>query len=102
MPAGASVVCTGTHTVTQAALDAGSFLDTGTASCTLSLHDALPISVLAAQNARLSLTKADDLNPAKYDHVGQVITYTLTAKNTGNVTLHGVSVSDVPTGRAHV
>ena len=28
--------------------------------------------------------------------MGQIVTYTLTAKNTGNTTLHGVSVSDAP------
>ena len=44
----------------------------------------------------LGLTKTDDLNPAKYDHVGQVVTYTLTATNNGNVTLHDVTVSDSP------
>ena len=44
----------------------------------------------------LALTKADNLNPAFYDHVGQVVTYTLTATNTGNTTLHAVTVSDSP------
>src|SRR5437762_663627 len=34
--------------------------------------------------------------PAHYDHVGQSVTYTLTATNSGNVTLHNVSVSDSP------
>ena len=47
-------------------------------------------------NPVLSLTKTDNLNPAKYDHVGQLVTYTLTATNSGNVTLHNVSVSDAP------
>src|SRR5437763_8893331 len=37
-----------------------------------------------------------DLNPTRYDTLGQVVTYTLTAKNTGNVTLHNVSVTDSP------
>ena len=44
----------------------------------------------------LALTKTDDLNPANYDNVGQVVTYTLTATNTGNVTLNNVTVSDTP------
>src|SRR4051812_35571492 len=35
-------------------------------------------------------------SPGLYDHVGQVVGYTLTATNTGNVTLHNVSVSDNP------
>src|SRR5207249_11781633 len=34
--------------------------------------------------------------PAKYDHVGQVVSYTVTATNTGNTTLHNVTVSDAP------
>src|SRR5258707_12494558 len=53
-------------------------------------------TVTAAPNAKLGLTKTDNLNPAKYDHVGQIITYTLTATNTGTVTLHNVTVSDNP------
>src|SRR5208283_5708610 len=32
----------------------------------------------------------------KYTKVGQVVTYTLTAKNEGNTTLQNVSVSDSP------
>ena len=48
-------------------------------------------------NPVLALTKTDSLNPAKYDHVGQVVTYTLTATNSGNITFHNVSVSDTPT-----
>ena len=49
-------------------------------------------TVLGLKTNALSLTKTDNLNPAKYDHVGQVVTYTLTAKNTGNMTLHNVTV----------
>lgn len=47
-------------------------------------------------NYAMSLTKTDNLNPGKYDHVGQVVTYTLTATNTGNVPLHNVTVTDAP------
>ena len=43
----------------------------------------------------MTLTKTDDL-PGTYDTVGQVVTYTLTATNAGNVTLHNVTVSDTP------
>ena len=42
------------------------------------------------------MTKTDNLNPAKYEKVGQVVKYTLTATNEGNVTLHKVTVSDSP------
>ena len=93
---GDSVICTGTHAITQADLDAGSFLDTASASSTEANAPDAHDTVLAANSPALSLTKTDDLNPLKYDHVGQIVTYTLTAKNTGNTTLHGVSVSDAP------
>src|SRR5207249_1706560 len=48
------------------------------------------------QTYTLGLTKSDNLNPAMYDHVGQVVTYTLTATNNGNATLHNVTVTDSP------
>jgi hypothetical protein len=44
----------------------------------------------------LSLTKTDDLNPGHYTTVGQLVTYTMTATNTGNVTLTNVTVDDSP------
>ena len=50
-------------------------------------------SEVTTPKAALTLTKTDNLNPAKYDHVGQIVTYTLTAKNTGNTPLHNVTVS---------
>ena len=93
---GASIICTGTHSITQADLDAGKFDDTASATSTeVEAKDATD-EILPAQNAVLGLTKTDDLNPAKFDHVGQLVTYTLTATNDGNVTLHNVTVSDNP------
>ncbi|HEX9019190.1 MAG TPA: hypothetical protein VF806_08380 [Anaerolineaceae bacterium] len=44
----------------------------------------------------LSLTKTDTLNPGWYSSVGQVVTFTLTATNTGGVPLTNVTVSDSP------
>ncbi len=45
------------------------------------------------QTARLELSKA--ANPSEYYQVGQIINYTYTIKNTGNVNLTGIfSVSD--------
>ena len=93
---GASIVCTGTHSITQADLDAGSFKNTASATSTEANAPDATDTVCANQNAKLGLTKTDDLNPAKYDHVGQLVTYTLTATNTGNITLHNVTVSDNP------
>src|SRR5439155_256943 len=45
---------------------------------------------------KLGLTKKDDLNPLKFQTVGQEVTYTLVATNEGNTTLHKVEVSDSP------
>jgi uncharacterized repeat protein (TIGR01451 family) len=95
---GASMNCTASHTITQADLDAGSFynqacVDDGSGGAASVCDD---VTTPGTQNPALSLTKSDDLNPAKYDHVGQVVTYTLTATNSGNITLHNVSVSDSP------
>jgi hypothetical protein len=55
-----------------------------------------PLVINPAPNPLLGLTKIDDLNPSKYNAVGQVVTYTITATNDGNVTLHNVTVSDNP------
>jgi uncharacterized repeat protein (TIGR01451 family) len=95
---GASLSCTASHTITQTDIDAGSFynqacVDDGTGGATQACDD---VTTPGTQSETLSLTKTDNLNPAKYDHVGQVVTYTLTATNTGNVTLHSVTVSDSP------
>ncbi len=93
---GGTVVCTGTHAITQADLDAGSFTDTGTADSDETSPVMTPDTVTATQTPTLALTKTDNLNPAKYTTVGQVVSYTLTATNTGNVTLHNVTVTDSP------
>jgi uncharacterized repeat protein (TIGR01451 family) len=85
------------HTVTQAEVDAGGNLsNTVTADSAESAPDTDTHNIPISQNPVLGLTKTDDLNPAKYGHVGQVVEYTLTATNNGNVTLHNVTVSDVP------
>ena len=85
-----------THAITQADLDAGSFTDTGHATSTEAAAPDAPDTIQAAQSAVLALTKTDSLNPATYNTLGQIVTYTLTATNTGNITLHNVTVSDTP------
>jgi len=94
-PAG-TIVCTGSHTIVQADMDAGQFVNTACAKSTEADAGCDTVTVTTTKTATLTLTKTDNLNPAKYDHVGQVVTYTLTATNSGNVTLHNVTVSDVP------
>jgi uncharacterized repeat protein (TIGR01451 family) len=98
LAAGASLSCTASHTIVQADLDAGTFynqacVDDGTGGAASQCND---VTTPGTKNNVLSLTKTDNLNPTKYDHVGQIITYTLTATNDGNTTLHSVTVSDNP------
>src|SRR5947208_2046697 len=93
---GASIVCTGTHSITQGDLDAGKFDDSALASTTESTVIVANGYSLPRQTHSFPTRRSSDLNPAFYDHVGQVVTYTLTATNTGNTTLHAVTVSDSP------
>src|SRR5438094_5327794 len=46
------------------------------------------------QEPKLSITK--EASPKTYSKVGDVITYTIVATNTGNVTLNNVFVEDEP------
>ena len=96
LASGASITCTGNHTITQADLDNGSFKDTASASSKEATAPTAEDTVTAEQKAKLGLTKTDNLNPAKYNKVGQVVKYTITATNEGNTTLHEVTVSDSP------
>ena len=91
---GASLSCTADHTVTQADIDAGHYLNTacvddGEGGATQACDDA---DVPGDQNPALSIVK--DATESTYDGVGDVIHYTITATNTGNVTLHDVVVND--------
>src|SRR5262249_46079259 len=93
----AQIVCTGSHTVTQADLDAGSFSDTGSATS----NETSPATTAtntgnANQIKSLTVTTTDSINGGTYSQPGQVVTYTLTATNAGNITLHNVTLSDNP------
>ena len=97
----ATTSCTKDYTIVQADLDAGSITNTATATTTYGVTPvtSAPASktINAVQSPALALTKGT--NSATYDHVGQVIIYTFTIQNTGNVTLAGpFSVSDSKLG----
>jgi len=90
---GASMTCTGSHTVTQAEMNAGGNLtNIATADSDQTGPVTDTVSIPISQTRSLSITK--QASPASYSAVGQVINYTITATNTGNVTLSNVTVSD--------
>jgi uncharacterized repeat protein (TIGR01451 family) len=93
----ASTTCTGTYTVTQADIDAGSITNTATASGTPPTGPAVTsapssATVTAHQVAGLSLLKT--ASPTTVTSAGQTVTYSFAVTNTGNQTLTGVSVAD--------
>ncbi len=96
----ASVTCSGTttHTITQADVDAGSYSDTATASGADAKGEPSPSSpstatvTTAPPAGALTVTKTPSTTTVSA--VGQSVTYTIVATNTGNVTLSTVTVAD--------
>ena len=92
----ASETCTADYTTTQSDVDQGSLCNTGTATGTApNWQDVTATSSLcipAAQSPSISVVKTADVPTVSA--VGQVVTYTFTITNTGNVTLHNVDVTD--------
>ncbi|NJD59076.1 MAG: sortase, partial [Anaerolineae bacterium] len=89
---GESLVCTGMHVVTQADLDAGSYLNAASATATPPIGGPVltppaETTVPAGQTPTITLLKSAD--PVIFDAVGQTIIYTYIITNTGNVTLPG-------------
>ena len=95
---GASESCSGSYSVTQADVDAGSVTNIATASA-LNPQDAQITSGQASTTVNatgtttsISLQKSTD--SAGYGAAGDVINYSYTVTNTGNTTVHGISVAD--------
>ena len=99
---------TADHTVTQTEIDNGGTVDPGlavsnTASATTDQGASATASatVPIVQSPSLTLAKAGTLIDTNGDGVtdaGDTISYTFTETNTGNMTLHGVKVSDTDPG----
>ena len=95
---GDEISCTAEHTVTQADIDAGSYLNTACVDDEMGEEGAGADEACddentpGSQNPELDIVK-DDAG-ATYDEVGDVINYTIVATNIGNVTLKGVVVTD--------
>lgn len=99
LAAGASMTCTGTYTITQADVNAGHVTNTaevtGTPPTGPAVTDTSDAVISGSAAPAIDLVKTADAsgvaNPAR---PGNPIVYNFTIKNTGNVTLTGVSIAD--------
>ncbi len=88
-----TVTCTATHSVTQADLDAGSVVNTASATVGGTTSPDDKVTINADQRRLLAVDKTS--GTVSFDAVGDVVSYAYVLTNTGNVTLTGaVSVSD--------
>src|SRR5215210_431745 len=89
---GAAMTCTATHTITQADLDAGHYANTACVNATGAAQKCDDEDVPGVKTPALSIVKT--ATEQSFDEVGDVVHYTITATNTGNVTLANVTVTD--------
>ncbi|MBE7163166.1 MAG: DUF11 domain-containing protein, partial [Williamsia herbipolensis] len=93
---GDTVSATATYTTTQSDVDAGSVVNTATASGTpptgAAATSTASATVPLARTALLTLGKTAAVSGS--GGVGSTITYTFTARNAGTVTLRGVTIND--------
>jgi uncharacterized repeat protein (TIGR01451 family) len=108
---GQTGTATATYTVTQADLDAGSITNTATAYGTFDstqYSDEAEAVISGSQTISLELTKTATLindaepDPFVYSAVDDVITYSFSVENTGNVTLTDLNVTDPLTGATNL
>ena len=87
----ASITCTATYAIAQTDLDNGGVTNKATGYATFQstpvTSKQVSLTTPFSESSALSLTKTP--SPSAYAYVGDVITYTYTLKNTGNVTLAG-------------
>jgi hypothetical protein len=93
---GKSMTCHGTHVTTQADVDAGRIANSATVGGRPRkggpVTDTAAAVVTAIHRPGIALGKS--ASPAAYRGADKKITYTYRVTNTGNVTLHGVKVTD--------
>jgi uncharacterized repeat protein (TIGR01451 family) len=96
---GGTITCAAVHVATQADIDAGSIATVAKATASSpngsEVNGVDAHTVAAQQSSQLAVTNNADL--PKYVAVGEVVTYTYTATNTGNVTLSALSMTDPDT-----
>ena len=94
---GASTTCTADYTITQADVDAGSVTNVVNVTGTPSVGTLEPVQDTVTVNGwatpALTLEKRA-VSGAPYSAVGQVINYEYVVRNTGNVTINALRVTD--------
>ena len=80
-----NITCTGSYSITQADLNAGSVTTNTTATVGTVISSLVSTTVRMTENKVLTLTKS--ASPTSYSQAGQVITYTYIINNTGAPTL---------------
>ncbi|MEP7202728.1 MAG: hypothetical protein ABI894_08970 [Ilumatobacteraceae bacterium] len=94
---GESLICSARHVVTQTDLDQGAVSNTASASgtpATGTVVNATSATVLTPATRITNLVLAKSSAATGFARVGDSITYTISATNTGNVTLMNVAISD--------
>ena len=98
VPAG-TLTCTGQDTVSQADIDAGTITNTATVSDGTTTSTPVSETVTADQTPELTTGKTANASAVSSPAaIGDIVTYTITSENTGNVSLTGVTVSDALLG----
>src|SRR5262249_14595469 len=93
---GASVMCQATHAVTQADIDAGTYTNVATGDSDQTPPANGSATVPITQSPRIALVKS--VAETSFSKVGDVLHYTLTATNTGNIALTNVTIVDPTLG----
>ena len=93
---GGTISCSASHTVTQADIDAGHYLNIACVSATDATATCANADVPSVKNPHLTIVKV--ATESSFGNVGDVIHYTITATNDGNTTLTNVTVTDPNAG----
>ena len=93
---GQSATISATYVVTQADMDAGSFVNVATVSGTdpngKEVEETDSVAVTTNADAKVTVTKVVD--KSTYSEIGEVLTYTINVRNSGTLTLKNISVLD--------